>query len=69
VAALTGPPTRVSWSTARYQAPRAAAPAPTLRRVVRGAGWHTGQKNEERFMKEILRIGVPQRVQGSPSRP
>ena len=35
----------------------------------RGAGWQTGQKNDERFMKVTRRIGVPQREQGSASRP
>jgi hypothetical protein len=28
-----------------------------------------GQKNDERFMKLTRLIGVPQREQGSPSRP
>ena len=39
------------------------------RRRAAGRGWQTGQKNDERFMKVTRRIGVPQREQGSPSRP
>ena len=35
----------------------------------RGTGWQTGQKNDERFMNATRRIGVPQREQGSASRP
>jgi hypothetical protein len=31
---------------------------------LRGAGWQVGQKNDERFMKLIRRIGVPHREQG-----
>jgi hypothetical protein len=38
-------------------------------RLSRGAGWQTGQKNEDLFMKVIRRIGVPQRRQGWCSRP
>ena len=38
-------------------------------RRLRGAGWQTGQKYDDRFMNAIRRIGVPQRSQGSPSRP
>ena len=35
----------------------------------RGRGWQRGQLKEERFMNCSRRIGVPQRWQGSPSRP
>ncbi len=38
-------------------------------RRARGAGWHLGQKYDERFMKAIRRMGVPQRSHGSCSRP
>jgi hypothetical protein len=35
----------------------------------RGGGWQVGEKIDDRFMKLTRRIGVPQRVQGRPSRP
>ena len=35
----------------------------------RGTGWQRGQKNDDRFMNEIRRMGAPQRSHGSPSRP
>jgi len=38
-------------------------------RGLRGAGWQRGQKNDERLVKAIRRIGVAHRSQGSPSRP
>lgn len=38
-------------------------------RLARGGRWHTGQKNDERFMKACRRIGAPQRGQGRPSWP
>ena len=35
----------------------------------RGGGWQAGQKNDDRFMKLVRTIGVPQREHGSPCWP
>src|SRR5579875_469898 len=42
---------------------------PAYRPRGRGGRWHFGQKKLDRFMNAVRRIGVPQRGQGSPSRP
>ena len=34
-----------------------------------GSGWHRGHRKADRFEKTIRSMGVPQRIQGSPSRP
>ena len=34
-----------------------------------GVRWQRGQRNEDRFMNASRRMAVPQRGQGSPSRP
>ena len=37
--------------------------------ALRGRGWQRGQLNDDRFMNESRRIGVPHRLHGCPSRP
>jgi hypothetical protein len=45
------------------------APTPLATGQSRGRRWQRGQKNDERFMNGTRAIGVPQRSQGSPTRP
>src|SRR5271167_3397881 len=41
----------------------------TYQCALRGRGWQRGQLNDDRFMNESRRMGVPHRLHGCPSRP